>query len=89
MIFLETGYVGLIINIGFFAYSFLYAYKLHRKKRGNAIYNQLTILMSVICCILMFYNISIRIESGYMMYFVLALPLIQRKQNPNATYEKG
>ena len=79
MVFLETGYIGLGIYISFFAVCFVRAYQQYKLKLGNLLYNQLAIIISLLCVILLFYNSSLRIESGYMMYFVLALPFIQMK----------
>lgn len=77
MVFLEMGYVGLVIYMGFFAVCGWKAYKMQRDGIGNRINNQQAFLMSVICLIMMFYNGSLRIESAYMIYFVLALPYIK------------
>lgn len=77
MVFLEMGYIGLVAYMGFFAISGWKAYNMYRDGIGNRINNQQALLMSVICLILMFYNSSLRIESAYMIYFVLSLPLIK------------
>ena len=41
---------------------------------GNQIYYNMGILFGVIAIISGFYNISLRTETGYMLYFVLAIP---------------
>lgn len=79
MIFLETGIVGLGIYISFFVTCGRIAYKQFKAKNGNLLYNQLAVLMSGACIILMFYNSTLRIESAYMIYFILALPFIGQK----------
>lgn len=78
MIFLETGYIGLGFNLLFFVVCFLQAYKEHKKNSGQKLYNQLAMVVSVMCGILIFYNSSLRIEAAYMLYFVLALPFMRQ-----------
>lgn len=74
MIFLETGYIGLGFNLVFFFVCFLQAYKKYKNNSGQKLYNQLAMVVSFMCGILIFYNSSLRIEAAYMIYFVLALP---------------
>lgn len=75
MLFLETGYVGLVLYVLFFILVFRHAFQ-WRKVGGNAIYCQLAMMMAVMSGILLFYNSSLRIEAAYMLYFVLAVPFI-------------
>lgn len=84
MLFLETGYLGLGLYICFFVICFVKAYRNYRARSGNVPYNQLAILVSGLCIILVFYDSSLRVESGYMMYFVLALPFIRQKSAQTA-----
>ena len=74
MVFLETGYTGLIMYALFIFACFMKAYRLN--KSNHSVYAQLAMIISGVCFILIFYDSSLRIESGYMMYFVLALPFI-------------
>ena len=76
MSFLETGYLGLGMYITFFIVCFLQARKKLKMKVGNLLYLRLAILMTVLCLILIVYNASLRTESAYMLYFVLATPFI-------------
>lgn len=79
LLFLETGYVGLAIYFLFFVMCFVFAFN-HRKKEGyNTLCCQMTMIMSVICIALTFYNGSLRFEVAYMIYFVLSLPLINSR----------
>ncbi len=78
-LFLETGIVGLLIYISFFVMCMVFAIRQFVKKKGNRLFSQMTIIMSVICIILVFYNSSLRFEVAYMSFFVLALPLISAK----------
>jgi hypothetical protein len=76
MIFLETGYVGLIIYSGFFVVCLLRASGHLRTQTDDLIYSKLSILIAGLCLIVMVYNASLRTEPGYMFYFVLAAPYI-------------
>ncbi len=75
MLFLETGYIGLMMNLGFFAMCFLSAFKQFREEK-TALYPKMGMIFAVICIILTFYNSALRKEVGYLAYFVLALPMI-------------
>ncbi|MBQ9859806.1 MAG: hypothetical protein IJO76_03900 [Clostridia bacterium] len=75
-IFLETGFVGLTLFTVFFVAVFVYSLVNFRKKRGNKFFNQMGLIMSLLCLIIMFYNSSLRTEAGYIAYFIMALPFI-------------
>ncbi len=75
-LFLETGYFGLALFLLFFVIVFFLAYKKSKQKDANLLFCQMAMVMSVICFILTFYNSSLRMEIGYMAYFVLALPFV-------------
>ncbi len=78
-LFLETGYIGLFLYLSFFLICFgIYCY-LWKTKRSDVVFCQMGLIISMICCILTFYNSSLRMDIGYMMYFALALPLIMGK----------
>lgn len=79
-LFLETGFVGLSIFIVFFVMCFVFAF-VKKKEAQNPLYCQMAMIMSVLCVFIIFYNASLRTEVGYMVYFVLALPLIQSENN--------
>lgn len=80
MMFLETGFVGMAIYLSFFAVCFVIAFKQMKNGTGNKLFCQMTMVMSVMCVALFLYNSSLRVESGYMVYFVLALPFISSSQ---------
>lgn len=88
MIFLETGYLGLTVYVGFFVCCGLFANKCRRKKTGNILCNQMVILITILCFVLVSYNSSLRIESGYMVYFVMALPFIYYKAESTGAHKK-
>lgn len=79
-LFLETGFIGLIIYLSFYVMCFVNSFRFLRRKNVNKLYCQMAMIMSVICVILTFYNSSLRVETAYMVFFVLALPLISLKE---------
>lgn len=79
ILFLETGYIGVLLFLGFFITCYILANRRMKSGDGNPTYCQMAMIMSVICVILTFYNSSLRTEAGYMVYFVLALPFIGDK----------
>ena len=75
MAYLETGYLGLIFYFGFF----LGCYRcIRRMERRNAdpLFCRLAKIMAICCPLIAIYNASLRGESGYMVYFILALPFL-------------
>lgn len=78
-LFLEVGYVGLTMYVLFFAMCFVFAYRMYRTDKANRLYCQMAMIASVFCVMLTIYNCSLRLEVAYMIYFVLALPLISSK----------
>lgn len=81
-LFLETGYVGLMLTLSFFVMTMIISVRVMKKKTGEyKLYGQIGMVMSVICIIMIFYNASLRSEIGYVAYLCLALPWIACKQN--------
>ncbi len=78
-LFLETGYVGLILNLSFYVLSFVHSIVKLKKGEGNKLFCQMAIVFALICIVLTFYNSALRKEVGYLAYFVLALPMIESK----------
>jgi len=76
ILFLETGYMGLVIYISFFVMCYIMARKQMKIDPTNSLICQMAMIMSVICVILTFYNNSLRAEAGYMAYLILALPFV-------------
>lgn len=74
--FLETGYVGLFSYLAFFMMCFIKGLMQMKRRIGNVLFAQLSIIMSVLCVLLTFYNASLRTEIGFLAFFVLALPFI-------------
>jgi len=78
-LFLELGYIGLVIYFGFFGMCFVQCRKRLKNGEGDMLNTQAALIMSIVSVILIFYNSSMRTEVGYMVYFVLALPFISSK----------
>lgn len=78
-LFLETGYIGLFLYLLFFVIVFVLAFRKSKQENANELFCQMGMIMSIICFILTFYNSSLRMETGYIAYFILALPFIANK----------
>ncbi len=82
-IYLETGYIGLVLFFGFYALVYLHAHLLE-KQQGNCLYCQITKVMTLCCVLLGIYNSSLRTEAGYLVYFTLALPFMKAAKLPES-----
>ncbi len=80
-LFLEVGYIGLLLFVAILFLCFYLTVKRMRSGEGDKLFCQLAIVMSALAVILIFYNASLRAESGYMVYFILALPFLANKRN--------
>lgn len=74
IMFLETGYVGLIIYLSFFVMCFVLARKRMKSGLSDELYCQISMIASLICIIMFFYNSALRTEAAYISFFALALP---------------
>lgn len=79
-LFLETGFVGLALYASFFVVSFFVSRKLKKLEMADEFACQMSIILSVISLILLVYNSSLRMEIGFMLFFVLALPIISANE---------
>ena len=75
-LFLETGIIGVITVAGFYGLVYVNAIILKRKNMTVPIYSQFAMVMAIISVFMLIYNSSLRSETGYMIYFALALPFI-------------
>lgn len=75
--YLETGFVGLGLYVLFFVQCFVMAMRKFLQKKGELLYSQMAVVMVPVALALMVYNSSLRTEAGYMVFFVLALPLME------------
>ncbi len=80
MLFLETGFVGLILYALFFVVCVVYCFQKLKRNTGNRLFCQMGIIISIFSLVLMFYNSTLRIEAAYVIYFVLSLPFLSSKQ---------
>ncbi len=78
-LFLETGFVGLVSYLLFFVMCLAFSHKQSKREGANKLFCHMAMIMSVICITLTFYNASLRVEVAYMIYFILALPLIDSR----------
>lgn len=90
-LFLETGWIGLLLFLGFFVSIFLLARKFWKECSGQRqIFCKTGAIMAGMCVIHCFYNNALRVEnSGYLAYFVLAIPFICRKRKTNKYEQKN
>lgn len=79
MIYLETGYIGLILFVGIFVFIMAIALKSKRKKEYSN-YATFTLIMSVISLFNFVYNSSLRIEIAYLIFFSLATLFIKIRE---------
>ena len=77
-LYLETGWVGLLLTLAVFVLCFVMAVRKRKSGACNELHCLISMVMSVICFVLIFYNSSLRMEIGYMAYFALALPFVQQ-----------
>ena len=77
MMYLETGWIGLMFYWGFFVLVFFQVRKIERRCEGTArSYCRVARIMAVLCGGISIYNRSLRTEAAYMAYFVLAVPYV-------------
>ena len=80
MVYIELGFVGLGLYLSFFVACFVLAYKKLKQTNSNKLFCQMGMIMAIISVVISFYNGSLKIESAYIIYFVLALPFIESKE---------
>lgn len=78
-LYLETGFIGLIFFFGFFLLVGIKSFLMAKKDYLNRPYYQMALIAAVVCVMIAIYNASLRTEAGYLIYFMLALPLIIKK----------
>lgn len=75
MMYLECGWIGLIFYFGFFVMVYFKIRKIEQNCSPTAKnYCRIARVMAVLCVVISIYNSSLRTETGYMAYFVLATP---------------
>lgn len=78
-LFLEVGYIGLLLYIAFFVLCFILIRKRIKNGLCNKLHGNVALIMATLSVVLVVYNASLRAEAGYMVFFVLALPFINKQ----------
>lgn len=82
--FIECGYIGLIMYFGFFISIFLSCRKIIINSKEDRAYLIIAKITALTCFLYGFYNASLRIESsGYIIYLFLAIPFILENKKMN------
>ncbi len=79
--YLEAGYIGLFFLFGFFISICFFCYIKSKKycNEQSEYYYKIGFLLGIVAIMNGLYNISLRIESCYIIYLVLAIPFIKYK----------
>lgn len=81
ILYLETGWIGLIFYYGFFALVFIETWKIEKRSEGiTKTYCRMGRILALCCMVLAIYNSSLRMEAGYMIYFALAVPFALNRE---------
>ena len=79
MLFLETGYIGLILYIVFLIGCIYFYFDFKDKDRNNILIYNFGIVFAIYCIIMIFYNSSLRMDISFFVYLTLAIPFVQYK----------
>lgn len=85
--YLETGYIGLILFFGLFLVLFLLARKSYKSGYADPNHCQIAMTTAIMCMLICIYNSSLRSDSVYMVSFILALPFIKREEAEKSPLE--
>ncbi len=77
--FIENGFIGLAFLFAFFIIVFFMGKQEKGCSLEDKMYCQLSRVFAICCIICAVYNSSLRMESGYMAYFMLSFPFIIKK----------
>ena len=81
MLYLETGWIGLICYYSFFALVFFNVWKIEKRSEGvTKTYCRVTRILALCCMVIAIYNSSLRTEAGYMMFYALAVPFALNRE---------
>lgn len=81
IIYLETGWIGLIFYFGFFLLVYRGICRIQKRSQGVTVdYCVIGKIMAILCMIISVYNSSLRTEAGYMAYSILAIPFVYGKK---------
>lgn len=79
--YVENGFVGLIFFFLFFISIFVFSIKRMRISGKHKFYYQISAIMSINAVFIAIYNGSLRMEAGYLVYFMMSFPFILDKYN--------
>lgn len=82
-LFLEVGYVGLVLYVAFFTICAILIWKRIRRGMCNPLHGRIALIMAVLAHVLVVYNSVLRAEAGYLVYFILALPFLINDDDPD------
>ncbi len=88
-LFLEVGCVGIVFYFSFFLICATLIWRRMKAGKGNPLICQVGIIVSILCVISTFYNVSLHVESGYMAYLFLALPFVDSPKDKNSLERSG
>ena len=76
---LETGLLGFALYCLFFVYVFVAAGRRQKNGEADTVLCQMAMVMAVMSIFFIVYNVSMRTESAYLVYFILSLPFLKGK----------
>lgn len=79
--YIENGYVGLILYILFFISITIKSHSLKNRDKNNKIYYIITEITSILAIVNMIYNGSLRMEYAYIYFVVLSLTFVCNKKS--------
>lgn len=85
--YLENGLIGLFFFVGFYILISFFAFIRNKNKIGNSIHNSISMLCGIVAILNAFYNISMRIECCYIIYFIMAIPWCRKENSKNRVKE--
>lgn len=80
MWFIEAGYLGFGLFVALFVSHCVYSARLIKRYPQHKTMLQFVMVFTVVATVNLWYNCSIRIEAGYLIYFVLAISCIVAKE---------
>jgi len=89
LIFLETGYIGVLLYLAFFALIFFYTTKAKKRNPENSTYYTFTQIIAILCVIWMVYNQTLHCEAAYLVFFVLAIPIAVQNNWVKQQYQES
>lgn len=80
-LFLEVGYVGLLLYVAFFTVCAVLIWNRIRRGRCNPLHGRIALIMAVLAHILVVYNAVLRTEAGYLVFLILAIAFLEREED--------